>query len=129
MGSCFDGHDGSDCGGGDANFSPPDFFAFVGRGTGSSALRRGAPRTSQVTLALLPTAWLAWIGTLSYLLYLVHYPLFLRAGFAWQKSVGSKPASLIVALAAVAVVIPLAWLFHRLIELPSHRLARRLGRV
>lgn len=107
---------------------PVSFWLWGGVGV-LALLWAVAPRSSQVTPTRLPIAWLAWIGTFSYSLYLIHYPLFQWAGFAWQKSFASKPASLLVALAAVALVIPLAWLFHRLIELPSHRLARRLGRV
>jgi peptidoglycan/LPS O-acetylase OafA/YrhL len=107
---------------------PVSFWLWGGVGV-LALLWAVAPRSSQETPSRLPTAWLAWIGTFSYSLYLIHYPLFQWAGFAWQKSFASKPASLSVALVAVAVAIPLALLFHRLIELPSHRLARRLGRV
>lgn len=70
---------------------------------------------------------LAWLGTFSYALYLVHYPLFHLAGGVWQGAFGAKPSCILVPLAAVALVIPLAWLFYCLVELPSHRLARRLG--
>jgi peptidoglycan/LPS O-acetylase OafA/YrhL len=71
----------------------------------------------------------AWIGTFSYSLYLIHYPLFHLAGHVWQGHFGSKPASILVSLAAVLLAIPVAWVFHRWIEAPSHRLARRLGRA
>lgn len=71
----------------------------------------------------------AWIGTFSFSLYLVHFPLFYLAGHIWQGYFGGKPTSILVPLAAVMLVIPLAWIVHRWIEAPSHRLARRLGRV
>lgn len=70
----------------------------------------------------------AWIGTFSYSLYLIHYPLFHLAGEVWRRQFGAKPASLAMALVGVLLVIPIAWLFHRWIEAPSHRLARRMGR-
>jgi peptidoglycan/LPS O-acetylase OafA/YrhL len=78
-----------------------------------------------------PGVWLSWsarIGVFSYSLYLIHYPLFHWAGRVWQSQIGGKPSSLLVPLAAVICVIPVAWLFYRWIEEPSHRLARRLGR-
>lgn len=71
----------------------------------------------------------AGIGTFSYSLYLIHYPLFHLAGHAWQLHFGAKPASILISLAAVLLVVPLAWVFHRCIEAPSHRLARSLGKV
>jgi peptidoglycan/LPS O-acetylase OafA/YrhL len=86
-----------------------------------------APRTTNAKPALKPGVWLAWIGTFSYSLYLIHYPMFRYAGWLWLQHFGSKPSNLLVALTAVTVVIPLAWLFHCLIELPSHRLARKIG--
>lgn len=71
----------------------------------------------------------AGIGTFSYSLYLIHYPLFHLAGHVWQQQFGAKPASILISLAAVLLVVPLAQVFHRCIEAPSHRLARRLGKV
>jgi peptidoglycan/LPS O-acetylase OafA/YrhL len=70
----------------------------------------------------------AWIGMFSYSLYLIHYPLFHLAGEAWRRGFGAKPSSLAVPLAGVLVAIAVARLFHRCIEAPSHRLARRAGR-
>jgi peptidoglycan/LPS O-acetylase OafA/YrhL len=87
-----------------------------------------APCGAGPIVSRMPTAWLAWIGRFSYSLYLIHYPLFQGAGYLWRQHFGDKPHSLLVALVAVVAVVPLAWLFHRLIELPSHRLARRWGR-
>jgi peptidoglycan/LPS O-acetylase OafA/YrhL len=70
---------------------------------------------------------LVWVGTLSYSLYLVHFPLFRLAGAAWKAANGTKPVNLLVPLIAAVMVVPLAGLFYRCIEAPSHRLARSTG--
>jgi peptidoglycan/LPS O-acetylase OafA/YrhL len=71
---------------------------------------------------------LAWVGVLSYSLYLVHFPAFKLMGLAWQEVFGAKPGNFLVPLAATLAVIPLAWFLHRWVERPSHDLARRLAR-
>lgn len=71
---------------------------------------------------------LVWLGTLSYSLYLVHFPLFRLAGAAWKAGAGHKPLNLLVPLAAAVLVVPVAALFYRWVEAPSHRLARTVGR-
>jgi peptidoglycan/LPS O-acetylase OafA/YrhL len=70
---------------------------------------------------------LVWMGALSYSLYLVHFPLFRVAGAAWVATHGSKPINLLVPLIAAFLVVPLAGLFYRFVESPSHRLARSMG--
>ncbi len=70
---------------------------------------------------------LAKIGTFSFSLYLIHYPLFKLAGWYWVRHYGDKPSSLLVALLAVAAVVPLAWLYYHWVERPTHRLARFWG--
>lgn len=70
---------------------------------------------------------LVWVGALSYSLYLVHFPLFRLAGDLWQKQAGSKPVNFLIPLVAAVLVVPLAALFYKLVEAPSHRLARDIG--
>lgn len=70
---------------------------------------------------------LVWMGALSYSLYLVHFPLFRVAGEAWKSAFGSKPVNLLVPLIAAVLVVPVAGLFYRFVEAPSHRLARSMG--
>lgn len=70
---------------------------------------------------------LMFTGTVSYSLYLLHFPLFKLAGAAWIHLYGSKPESFLLPTLATLMVIPMAWFFYRLIELPSHDLARKLG--
>jgi peptidoglycan/LPS O-acetylase OafA/YrhL len=69
------------------------------------------------------------LGAISYSLYLLHYPLFKLMGAVWLAHFGSKPGSLLVVLLACLPALALAWLFHRLVEQPSHQLARRLGSI
>ena len=70
---------------------------------------------------------LVFTGTVFYSLYLIHFPLFKLAGAAWFQLYGSKPESFLVPTLATVLAVPLAWVFYRWIELPSHDLARKLG--
>lgn len=70
----------------------------------------------------LTTAPVAWLGRVSYSLYLVHVPVLLAIAFAvgdgqwWWIVVLAIPASLLV-----------AWGFARVVEVPAHRLSRTVG--
>jgi peptidoglycan/LPS O-acetylase OafA/YrhL len=70
----------------------------------------------------LETPVLRWLGLISFSLYLVHEPVVI--GFAFLLGDDLLP---LAALLSVGVSVPLAWLFHRAIEVPSHRLARVVG--
>jgi peptidoglycan/LPS O-acetylase OafA/YrhL len=72
-------------------------------------------------------ASLAWLGARSYSFYLLHFPLFYLLGEAWRARMGDKPHSLLVPLLAVAAILPMVAAFYRFVELPSHRLAKRLA--
>lgn len=69
-----------------------------------------------------------FIGTVSYSLYLLHFPLFKLAGAAWIALYGSKPDSFLVPTVSTVLVIPFAWIFYRWIEAPTHQIARNLAR-
>ncbi len=84
------------------------------------------PALSKAIPARMLTA-LVWLGTISYSLYLVHFPLFRVLGEAWKSGAGSKPVNLFVPIAGALLVVPLAALFYRWVEAPSHRLARSMG--
>ena len=72
---------------------------------------------------VLTTRPAAWLGRVSYSLYLVHVPVLLAITFAigdaqwWWVVVTAIPASLLV-----------AWGFARSVEMPAHRFARWVGR-
>jgi len=70
---------------------------------------------------------LAFVGTFSYSLYLIHYPFFRISGEAWKKFFGGKPSNVLIPYCFAGLAVFLAWGFYRLIEAPSHRLARDLA--
>jgi peptidoglycan/LPS O-acetylase OafA/YrhL len=75
---------------------------------------------------VLPWRLLEWAGTWSYSLYLIH-----ELGRAlWEMAVPA-PSTIFEALAGSVfrplVILAICYGFYRLVELPSHRLARRAG--
>ena len=68
-------------------------------------------------------------GTISYSLYLVHFPLLRLFGAYWVSFFGAKPVNFIWPMLAVFPVTLLAWGFYRLVEKPSHQLAKRWARA
>jgi len=66
-----------------------------------------------------------WLGTISFSLYLVQEPVVVGLAFVTG---GSTPlaAQLVLGIACSVLV---AWAFHHVVERPSHRLARALGRA
>lgn len=68
-----------------------------------------------------------FFGRISYSLYLTHWPvgiLILRFAYQWELGDTQKIA---VAFSAMAACVLIAWLFYRLVELPSIHLARRMS--
>lgn len=61
------------------------------------------------------------LGTISFSLYLVHEPIVVAFGF-WF---GSEHAVLAV-IAAILVSLPVAYVFFRWVEMPSHKLAKKV---
>ena len=74
-------------------------------------------------------ALLTWLGKISFSLYLVHFPLFKLLGFLPLSLFGEKPANFLIPLAFVPLVIIVAWLFHKTVEIPSHALSRSLSKT
>ena len=70
---------------------------------------------------------LAWVGRISFSLYLIHFPFFKLCGFLFRDAFGHKPSNFLVSLSFVPLAILAAWLFHGLVEKPAHLLSRRLG--
>lgn len=67
---------------------------------------------------------LAWLGSISYSLYLVHVPIGGRVVNFGKRFIEGQPLELMLSLAGLAVSIGFAWLFFRTIERPAHMLAR-----
>jgi peptidoglycan/LPS O-acetylase OafA/YrhL len=72
--------------------------------------------------------WLAWLGMISYSLYLVHFVLIqvLAPVLTYLGQHLYGPAELPVVAAYLALLIGLSWLAHRYVERPGQRLGRRL---
>ncbi|MFJ4221392.1 acyltransferase family protein [Curtobacterium luteum] len=64
-----------------------------------------------------------WLGRVSFSLYLVHEPIVVLVG-----TVVPERSAWVVPVVAVPVALAVAALFFRLVEAPSHRLAKRLQR-
>jgi peptidoglycan/LPS O-acetylase OafA/YrhL len=71
---------------------------------------------------------MVWVGLISYSLYLIHYPIFLAVGAAWNAIFGSKPVNFLVPLMASFLILPLAWVFNRFTEVPSHNFGRKMAK-
>lgn len=67
-------------------------------------------------------------GTISYSLYLVHFPILRVGGYFWERAFGAKPENFVWALVAVLPITFVAWLFYQVIEKPSHHWAKRCSK-
>ncbi|MEU4243701.1 acyltransferase family protein [Actinoplanes sp. NPDC026619] len=67
---------------------------------------------------------LAWIGLVSYSLYLIHVPVIDLTGQWFQDHIHG-PAEILATAGFLAGLLGLSWLTHRYIELPGQRLAKR----
>lgn len=64
------------------------------------------------------------LGALSFSLYLVHDPIIVTVAYLWPTA--QSPWVLVVAL---PVSLAAAWVFHRWVESPAHRLSKATGRA
>ena len=63
-----------------------------------------------------------WFGLISFSLYLVHEPVVISMAHLF----GDQNLR-IAALVSVVLSIPLSWVFFKIVEIPSHKLSRRVG--
>ncbi|ABM48784.1 acyltransferase family protein [Burkholderia mallei NCTC 10247] len=77
-----------------------------------AALARPAP-------AFAPMRALSWFGDFSYSLYLIHLPFFVCLASVLYRS--EPQLSIWPSFAFIAAVIPVAYLFYRMFELPAMR--------
>jgi peptidoglycan/LPS O-acetylase OafA/YrhL len=70
---------------------------------------------------LLNTRFFQLVGARSFSLYLVHEPLIVAVAFA----LGGRAGLPLLLLAALPLIVAVTEMFYRLVELPSHRLARQ----
>jgi peptidoglycan/LPS O-acetylase OafA/YrhL len=69
---------------------------------------------------------LAWLGSISYSLYLIHVPIGGRIVNLAARIAPTPPQQLLICITATMASIAAAWVFWRLIEFPSHQWSRKL---
>lgn len=105
--------------------------------TAWAGLARALALAGAGLVCLLPLVWpalvavlcappLQWLGRLSFSLYLVHEPLLVSVSTLTPPSGRGAAVTLVV---GVLLALPVAVAFHHLVERPTHRLARRVGRA
>jgi peptidoglycan/LPS O-acetylase OafA/YrhL len=70
---------------------------------------------------------LAWVGGISYSLYLLHVPVGGRVMNLLERYADSQAVRALSVPLALAASVVAAWLFFRLVEKPSHEAAQRLS--
>ena len=68
---------------------------------------------------------LAWLGKISFSLYLVHFPLFKLFGYLHRDFFLEKPTNFLISLLYLIPVIFFAWLFFKYIENPIHKWSKQ----
>lgn len=77
----------------------------------------------------LPFRLLSGLGTISYSLYLVHYPFFRLSGTLWLSHFEDKPANFLIPLAFSVAAVGVAVLFYGIVERPSYSISRALSLI
>ncbi|GAA2208818.1 hypothetical protein GCM10009850_042760 [Nonomuraea monospora] len=73
-------------------------------------------------------AFLAWLGAISYSLYLVHLPILLiLMEVAGEMRWAPLPYQIGIGLVFLSLLLPVSWLSHHYLERPMQRLGRRLS--
>lgn len=88
---------------------------------GTAAVLAAGAGDASARLRLLDWSPMQILGTLSYSLYLWHWPLLVVAAAVWGRADGSL--RLLTAVAVVGLSFVPAWLTHRFVEAPLHRSA------
>jgi peptidoglycan/LPS O-acetylase OafA/YrhL len=95
---------------------------------GAGMLLFAAARANRLTTALQGRFW-QWLGAISYSLYLVHVPTLRLLTGAWQRLAGrGTMQDTAAAILLLTGCLLSATLFFRIVERPSHRLAKRIFR-
>lgn len=104
----------------------PGLSGLTGPFIGIAAIGAGLAVYSSLTVSAVRT-WLTtpvmkWLGRISFSLYLVHEPVVVASAhfFGENRLLAAAAVSLLVSVA-------LAQVFYRLVEVPTHRIARRVG--
>lgn len=70
--------------------------------------------------------WLIFFGNISYSLYLLHIPIGGRIINIGKRFASSNFEKFLIIFVALVVSVVAAWVFYKLIEMPSHKLSRRI---
>ncbi|MCK7590228.1 acyltransferase [Subsaxibacter sp. CAU 1640] len=70
--------------------------------------------------------WLIFFGNISYSLYLLHVPIGGRVINLGKRFASSNIEKILVIFVAVIVSVLAAWIFYKLVEVPSHKLSRKI---
>lgn len=100
--------------------TPPIWWGFAALPAFGALLVISAGQGAWLNSRVLSHRALAWIGLISYPLYLWHWPL-----LTFARMVESRKPDVPIRLAAVAVAVVLAWLTYQLIEQPLRGARRR----
>jgi peptidoglycan/LPS O-acetylase OafA/YrhL len=68
---------------------------------------------------------IAWIGKISFSLYLIHFPLFKIFGYFHVDYFGEKPTNFLIPLFYLFPVIFISWGFYKCIEEPIHKYSKK----
>jgi len=79
----------------------------------------------QCMIGIRLTKVVAWIGKISFSLYLIHFPLFKLLGYLHREIFEEKPANFLISLFYLLPVILLAWLFFKWVEDPIHKWSKK----
>lgn len=69
----------------------------------------------------------SFLGNISFSLYLIHYPFYELCGNIWMKLFLEKPINFLISILFVFLTLPLAWLFYKYVEIPSHIYAKKVA--
>ena len=73
---------------------------------------------------------ISWIGTISFSLYLIHFPIFRLMGHIHHEIFSEKPANFLITLLYIVPVIYFSWIFYKKIEMPIHQWSKKfVGRA
>ena len=73
--------------------------------------------------AALELSWIKWLGIRSFSLYLIHEPIVVSVA----TLLPADSSTLLIIMLSVVISLLAAEAFYRVVELPAHRLSRRIG--
>lgn len=69
---------------------------------------------------------ISWIGSISFSLYLIHFPFFKLFGYLHRSFWEEKPVNFLTTIFYLLPVVFIAWLFYKWIENPVHKWSKRI---